>query len=158
MILASAASGTFAGVVLFVFSHVAPMFGAGNFIRDLDKPRIFGAAVSRREAHVVGALTHILVSGASGAMFGFLVSLNIFQGFDLISLLGWSVVMTLAIGGVICPKGHGVWRKRDAWFPVDLFITNILWSVLFWWMIRILLPLLSFTHAHPVVLNFCDRQ
>ena len=74
MILASAASGTFAGVVLFVFSHVAPMFGAGNFIRDLDKPRIFGAAVSRREAHVVGALTHILVSGASGAMFGFLVS------------------------------------------------------------------------------------
>ncbi|MEK7116133.1 MAG: hypothetical protein AAB879_01930 [Patescibacteria group bacterium] len=145
MILASAASGTFAGVVLFVFSHVAPMFGAGNFIRDLDKPRIFGAAVSRREAHVVGALTHILVSGASGAMFGFLVSLNIFQGFDLISLLGWSVVMTLAIGGVILPlEGHGVFGvKEDAWFPVDLFITNILWSVLFWWMIRILLPLLS---------------
>ncbi len=145
MIFASAAAGTFAGVVLFFLSHVAPMFGAGNFIRDLDQPRIFGRFVTRREAHVVGALTHILASGASGALFGLLVSLNVFHGFDLLSLLGWSVVMTLAIGGVLLPlEGHGLFGvKEDAWFPVDLFVTNVLWAICVWGLVWLLPRLLS---------------
>lgn len=145
MILASVAVGTFAGVVLFFFSHVAPMFGAGNFIRDLDEPRLFGKSVTRREAHLVGALAHILLAGVSGGIFGFLVSAHVFPGFNLFSLLGWSLVMTLFIGGVVMPlEGHGVFGvKEDAWFPVDLFLTSALWGVLVWGIMRILPRLAS---------------
>lgn len=131
------------GVILLFLSHVAPRFGAGNFIRDLDEPRIFGKILTRREAHLLGALLQLFISMGSGVAFAYLVSRSVFPGFGLFSLLGWSVLMSLFIGGIILPlEGHGVFGvKEDAWFPVDLFLTNVVWSVLFWWMMKMLLPL-----------------
>lgn len=137
MILFAAAVGAIAGAILLFFSHIAPVFGAGNFIRDIDKPHVFGRSVTRREAHAVGALVHIVFASTFGGLFAYLVDIGIFLEFDLLSLLGWSLLMTLFVGGIVLPlEGHGVFGvKEDAWFPVDLLMTNVLWAVLFWWFI-----------------------
>ena len=145
MILLALVGGAMSGVILLFFSHVAPRFGAGNFIRDLDEPRAFGKELTRREAHLLGALLHLLTSIVAAGTFAVLVAQFVFSGFGLLPLLGCGMVMTLVIGGVLLPlEGHGLFGfKEDPWFPVDLFLTNVLWSVLFWWIMRILLPLYS---------------
>jgi hypothetical protein len=144
MILLALAAGAISGAVILFFSHVAPVFGAGNFIRDIDKPRLFGKTITHREAHMVGVLTHLFISMGAGGLFAYLVSIGIFPGFGLLSLLGWSVVLTIIVGGVILPfEGHGLFGvDEDVWFPVDLFLTNAAWAILFWWFIR-LWPLLT---------------
>ncbi len=134
MLIAALAAGTISGAILFFLSHVAPLFRAANFIRDVDEPRLLGRSVTRREAHIVGALTHLIVSGLFGAAYGALVNANVFTDFHFLPILGWSVVLSLFMGGVILPlEGHGIFGvKEDAWFPVDLFVTNVLWAALFW--------------------------
>lgn len=135
MILQATATGAFSGAILLFFSHVAPMFGAGNFIKDTDEPRILGKEISRREAHVVGAFVHLLVSAFAGTGFGYLVANGIAPGYHLLPILGWGIVVWLFFGGVVLPlEGHGVFGvKEDAWFPVDMLITQALWGILFWW-------------------------
>lgn len=138
MILTALAAGAIAGALLLFFSHVAPMFGAGNFLRDIDEPHVFGTSITRREAHLIGALLHILISAAFGGLFALFVEAGVFSDIGLLSLLGWSVVMTVFVGGVVMPlEGHGIFGvKEDAWFPVDLFVTNVFWAILFWGMMR----------------------
>lgn len=139
MFLTGTVAGILSGVILLFFSHVAPLIGARNFIVDLDEPRIFGKAISRREAHLIGALTHLLLSGAFGGVYAILVTRGLFENFHLLPLLGWSLIVSLFVGGVVMPlEGHGLFGvKEDAWFPVDLFVSNALWAVLFWGMMRI---------------------
>lgn len=139
MILTSAFVGVTSGAIMLFLSHLAPLFGAGNFVRDIDKPRIFGKEVLPREAHFLGILMHLLVSGWFGAMFAALVGWGIFSGYDLLSILGWGVVLSVFVGGVVLPlEGHGLFGvKEDAWFPVDLFLTHVGWSVIFWWMLNL---------------------
>ncbi len=139
MILIALASGTIAGVIMLLFSHLAPVFGAGNFVRDIDQPRLFRRTVTRREGHFVGILVHILLSAIFGGGYAYLAELGIFPGYHLLSILGWSVVLTVFVGGVLLPiEGHGIFGvKEDAWFPVDLFLTTIGWGVLFWWIVRL---------------------
>lgn len=139
MIPFAVVSGAIVGVILLFFSHIAPALGAGNFVRDLDQPYVFGKNITRREAHLLGACAHVLISTIFGGLFAYLVSFNIFPGFDFFSILGWGCILSLFVGGVVLPlEGHGLFgTKEDAWFPVDLFLTNILWSILFWWTMRL---------------------
>jgi len=139
MILTAAFAGILAGAIVLLLSHLAPLVGGGNFVRDIDKPHVFGREVMHREAHLLGILLHVLVSGWFGAIFAWLVRVGIFQNFDFVSIIGWGVVLSVFVGGVVLPlEGHGVFGvKEDSWFPVDLFLTNIGWSILFWWILRL---------------------
>ncbi len=134
MLAIALAAGALSGAILLFLSHIAPRLGAGNFIRDLDQPHVFGRALSPREAHVLGALVHICISALFGLGYGILVQAQVFPGFEFFSLLGWSLVMSLFVGGIVLPlEGHGIFGVReDAWFPVDLILTNAFWAVLFW--------------------------
>lgn len=131
-------AGVSAGGILIFLSHVMPRFAAGNFIRDLDQPHFFGRDVTRREAHFLGVFFHLLISIVFAVLYGVLVSLSYIQDFSFWSLMLWGVVMTIFVGGIVLPlEGHGIFGiKEDVWFPLDLFITNILWSILFWWLMQ----------------------
>lgn len=133
-IFAAMVAGISAGGIMLFLSHVAPYFKAGNFVRDLDQPVMFGKIVTKREAHLVGILTFIVISAVFGGLFGLLVQMNVVAGFQFLPIIIWSLILTLVYGGIILPlEGHGFFGlKEDAWFPVDLVITNFLWAVLFW--------------------------
>jgi len=139
MIFAALVAGAFAGTILLFFAHLAPSIGAGNFIRDLDQPRLLGKDLSLREAHFMGALLHLVLSAVFGGVYAYFVRIGAFADFGLLPLLGWSVIITLFTGGIILPlEGHGLFGvKEDAWFPVDLILTSVAWAVLFWWMITL---------------------
>lgn len=139
MLFSAFTSGVIAGAILAFLSHIAPLFGAKNFIRDLDQPRLFGRNVTRREAHFVGLFVHLMLSGLFALIYAGLVQYDILSGFQLLPLLGWSVVLYLFMGGIILPlEGHGLFGvKEDSWFPVDLFLTNAAWAILFWWMMQL---------------------
>jgi len=139
MILSAASAGFSVGAILLILSHLAPRFGAGNFVRDLDQPRLFGRQVTRREAHLVGILVHLIFSGLFGALYGLFVILGIFQNFDLLPILIWSAVQVVFVGGIILPlEGHGIFGiKEDVWFPIDLIILSVSWGILFWFFIKL---------------------
>lgn len=139
MIITAVFAGALAGAILLLLSHLAPLFGAGNFIRDIDRPHIFGREVTHREAHFLGILVHMLISAWFGGLYAALVKIGIFSGYDALPILGWSVVMSVFVGGIVLPfEGHGLFGvKEDSWFPVDLFLTNIGWAVLFWWILSL---------------------
>ncbi|MBI4138781.1 hypothetical protein HY479_01375 [Candidatus Uhrbacteria bacterium] len=139
LLFPAAGAGVSAGAILLFFSYIAPYLGAGNFIRDLERPRVFGKPVSRREAYLLGVFSHLFISALAGIGYGVLVVLGLVSGFHLLPLLGWSLVLTLVSGGILLPlEGHGLFgTKEDAWFPVDLVLSNVLWAVLFWWLIRV---------------------
>lgn len=138
-LLMGALAGMAAGTILAFLSHLAPRFGAGNFIPDTDQPRLFGKKVSRREAHLVGLLVHIILSGFFGFAFALSVELGWFADYAYLPMLIWVVILTLFTGLVIMPlEGHGFFgRKHDAWFVVDAFITNVLWGHLFLVLLRL---------------------
>jgi hypothetical protein len=140
MILQATAAGTMSGAILLFFSHIAPTWSAKNFIRDIDEPRIFGKKKSRREAHLLGAAVHILVAAIAGAGYALLMKASIVTEFSFLSVAGWSLIVGIFIGGVIMPiEGHGIFGvKEDAWFPVDLFLTQLMWAGLFWWIMGLL--------------------
>ncbi len=124
---------------MLFLSHLAPYFGAGNFVFDLDEPRVFGRKVSRREAHLLGVLVHLVLTGVFGGLYAYLVQNGVFADFSLLPLLGWSLFVTVFMGGIVMPLGgHGVFGvKEDAWFPVDLLLTNAGWAIVFWWILRL---------------------
>lgn len=142
-ILPALAAGASAGGILLFLSHIAPRFGAGNFIRDIDRPLLFGKTITRREAHFVGMFAHLVISSVFGGAFAWLVDAGVVRGFEAVPLLVWSLVVTLLVGGVLMPlEGHGLFGlKEDPWFPVDLVVTNILWAVLFGWLMHLWLGL-----------------
>lgn len=144
MIIAALAFGTLAGAILLFLSHIAPSLGAGNFIRDIDEPHAFGRDITHREAHFLGALIHLTLSGIFGGLFAYLVTVGVFADFSILSLLGWALITALFLGGVVLPlEGHGIFGvKEDAWFPVDLVLTSVGWAVLFW----------VFMHLWPIIL------
>ncbi len=132
-------AGAGAGGILLFLSHIAPRFGAGVFVHDSDQPRVFGRSVSRREAHLLGMMLHLALSFLFGAFYAFCVGYNVFPpegwavGYGALSLAMYAVLMTLFMGGIILPlEGHGLFGLGDdAWFPVDLIVTNILWVALY---------------------------
>lgn len=126
-------AGMSAGVILAFLSHIAPRLGAGNFIPDTDKPKLFGKSVSRREAYLVGVLAHIILSGIFGAAFAACVEIGLFTDYGYVPMLVWVVALTLFSGLVVMPlEGHGWFGVRhDKWFIVDAFVTNVLWGILY---------------------------
>lgn len=139
MVILGLAAGVIAGAIMLFLAHIAPLVGAGNFVRDLDEPRLFGREISRREAHLVGVLVHLLMAAAFGGVYAFLAVFGVFPDFSLLPILGWGLLVTLFMGGVVMPiEGHGMFGvKEDAWFPVDLLLTHAGWAVLFWWILRL---------------------
>ncbi len=132
-LLLGAIAGMAAGTILAFLSHVAPKFGAGNFIPEGEHPRLFGRMVSRREAYLVGIFVHLVLSAFFGLLFASLVEIGWLSGFDLPSMLWFVAGLTLASGLVVMPlEGHGLFgRKHDPWFMADALITNLLWGLLF---------------------------
>lgn len=133
------AAGVIAGALIALLAHVAPMFGAGNYVRDLDQPRLLGKSVTRRESHLFGIVVHLVVSGFGGFAFAWSIGQGLFQEVSLLALLVWSCVICLFTGGIILPlEGHGVFGiKEDAWFPVDLVLSHLLWGVLIWFVMQL---------------------
>lgn len=137
--LPSIAAGISAGAIMLLFSHVAPYIGAGNFIRDTDEPRLFGREVTHREAHIVGMLVHLLVSGVWGGGYMVLVAYGIVSGYALLPILAWGGILYVVMGGIILPlEGHGLFGfKEDKWFPIDVALTNVCWAILYWWLMHL---------------------
>lgn len=133
------AAGAIAGAIMLFISHLAPYIGAGNFVRDLDVPHVFGREITRREAHVLGVLVHMLLTTAFGGLFFYLYSLGIFTDFGIISVLEWGLVVAVFMGGVVMPiEGHGLFGiNEDAWFPLDLLMTYVAWAALYWWILQL---------------------
>ena len=131
-LLIGAVSGGAAGAIITFFAHIAPAFGAGNFIKDLDRPNIMGRELSRREAHLLGILVHLCLSILFGMGFGYAVSEQWFAGFNLVPLLIYSIIVTLVSGLAIMPwEGLGFFgRKHDSWFIIDTLLTNFGWALL----------------------------
>jgi hypothetical protein len=126
-------AGIGAGAVLLFLTHLAPRFGAGNFVRDADRLRLFGRSYSHREAHLLGVVVHLILSFFFGTVFAFGVQTGVVEGYGFVSLAAYSLVLTIFMGGVVLPlEGHGLFGTReDSWFPVDLLLTNIGWVMLY---------------------------
>ncbi len=139
ILLAGAYAGGVAGVLLTLASHVAPWFGAGNFVRDLDEPCVFGKAISHREAHFLGILVHMIVCILSGVGFAFFVTRGWLSGFAVLPMLCWAIGFALFSGLVIMPlEGHGFFgRRHDAWFMIDGLLTNLFWGGLYLLLVRL---------------------
>ncbi|MFH1620980.1 MAG: hypothetical protein ABIB04_02750 [Patescibacteria group bacterium] len=139
MIIAGLVSGAIAGAIIIFFSHVAPYFGVGNFVRDLDQPHVFNKKISRRESHLLGILVFSLVSCLFGGLYTYFVERSVFVDFSFISIAGWGFLMAIFFGGVVMPlEGHGIFGvKEDVWYPVDLVLANFIWAILYWWIIKL---------------------
>lgn len=139
ILLAGAYAGGAAGVIMTLLSHVAPFFGAGNFIRDLDQPRVLTGEITRREAHVLGVLLHLVLSIVIGAVLAYGVERGWISGFDAGTMLGFVLLMSALVGGVVMPlEGQGFFgRRHDAWFAIDLVLTNFLWGSLYVMLVRL---------------------
>lgn len=146
-VIAAMGAGASAGAILLFLSHVAPQFGAGNFVRDIDKPVLLGRNVTRREAHFVGMFVHLVMSAVFGGAFAVFADLGVVSGFTFVPIFAWGIALACVNGLVILPlEGHGIFgAKEDSWFPIDLVITNLLWAVLFWWLMRLWLGLAIFS-------------
>lgn len=131
-LLIGAVAGGSAGAVMTFLAHVAPAFGAGNFIKDLDRPQVFGKELSRREAHLLGILVHLCLSILFGLGFGYAVTMHWFSGFHLIPLFVYSIIVTIVTGVAVMPlEGQGfLGLKHDPWFIIDALLTNIGWALL----------------------------
>lgn len=135
-------AGVAAGAILLFLSHIAPRFAAQNFIQELGPSTIFGHTLSRREAHLMGILVHLILSLIYGALFAFGVERG-WASFTILPILGWSVILLLFTGLIVMPlEGHGWFGlKHDAWFAVDALLTNLLWGVMYFVLIKLWLPM-----------------
>lgn len=133
LILVGAVAGMSAGAIMIFLSHVAPRLGAGNFIRDIDQPQVFGRDISRREAHLLGILVHLCLSLMFGIGYALLVDVGWVKDFSLLPILFYSVAVALFTGLVVMPiEGHGLFgRKHDNWFMVDVVLTNVFWGLVY---------------------------
>jgi hypothetical protein len=141
-LLLSGVAGMGAGGIILFLSHIAPRFGAGNFLRDLDELHVLGRDYTRRESHVLGVLIHLLLCLVFGVVYKVGVDLGIITGYDFWSLVIYSVILTVFLGGVVMPlEGHGLFGFReDAWFPIDLLLTNLGWVFFFSVLMSLWLP------------------
>ena len=139
ILLIGACAGGIAGVMIASAAHIAPLLGAGNFIRDTDEMRVFGRGITRREAHLLGVLIHLVLCVVAGVGFAYGVEQNGISGFHPLPMLGWSTLLLFVTGGIIMPlEGHGFFgTKHDAWFMVDALFTNLLWGGLYLLLIRL---------------------
>jgi hypothetical protein len=133
-------AGGCAGAIMSFLSHIAPRFGAGNFIEDSGlETHAFGKSISRREAHFIGVLLHLVLSIAFGFVFALGVELGYIPGYEYVPILIYSFALALITGLVIMPlEGYGIFGlKHDAWFMVDAVLTNFLWGHLFLVLMRL---------------------
>ncbi|MCR4256622.1 MAG: hypothetical protein NUW08_02860 [Candidatus Uhrbacteria bacterium] len=142
-LLVGALAGMAAGTILAFLSHLAPRFGAGNFIQSKDIPKLFGKPISRREAYLVGLFAHLSLSAFFGLAFAVFVELGWLPGYQYVPMLLFVIGLTLVVGFIIMPlEGDGIFgRKRDSWFMIDALVTNMILGHLFLllmrlWMVR----------------------
>ena len=142
LVFVGACAGLSAGAISVFLAHIAPRFGAGNFIRDADRTICFSRELSRREAHYIGIFVHLIVSAVIGGTYAFAVARHWLPDFGWLLMAGLSIVLFTIIGVVVLPlEGHGMFGVReDAWFPVDLCISSVAWGLLYGGLIRLWLP------------------
>lgn len=142
--LLSGVAGLGAGGIILFLSHIAPRFGAGNFVRDLEELNLFGREYTRRESHVIGVFIHLLLCLISGVVYKFGVDLGIASGYGFWPLSVYAVLLTIFFGGVVMPlEGHGLFGIReDVWFPVDLLLTNLGWVFFYSFLLSLWLPVI----------------
>jgi uncharacterized membrane protein YagU involved in acid resistance len=133
LLLIGAVAGFAAGAIMTFLSHIAPRFGAGNFIRDIDQPKVFGRDITRREAHLLGILVHLCLSLLFGLFYAYLVDAEFISGFELLPVVLYSIGLAFFTGLIIMPmEGHGFFgRKHDAWFMADVILTNVFWGLVY---------------------------
>lgn len=133
IISAGAYAGVMAGVIMTLFSHVAPLLSGGRFVQDTDEIRVFHRPITRREAHLLGIFIHLTISLLAGMGFAYGVEHGLISGFHILPMLGWATLILLLSGGILMPlEGHGFFGvKHDAWFIVDALLTNLLWGGLY---------------------------
>jgi hypothetical protein len=133
MIIFGAVAGLAAGGIMILLSHLAPRFGAGAFVKDVDVIRCFGRTCSRRESHVIGVTIHAILYSFFGLIYAFGASAGIVSGYGALPLCLYALIMTVFLGGVIMPlEGHGLFGlKEDHWFAADLLLANIGWVILY---------------------------
>lgn len=133
MIVFGAIAGMTAGAIMMLLSHLAPRFGAGEYVKDIDVIRCFGRTCSRRESHVIGIIVHLVLYMFFGLLYAVGTEHGLVDGFGALPLAVYVVLMTVFLGGAIMPlEGHGLfgWRE-DHWFVVDLLLLNAGWAVLY---------------------------
>jgi hypothetical protein len=134
------AIGVVASGVLVLLSVITPRWFVSEAVHELDVVRFGGRSLSKKESSLVGVLIHFIFSLFFGVLFGAGMNLGIFD-LHLVSMGMYSIVMTLILGGIVLPlEGHGLfgWRE-DHWIPVDLFAMNVLWVLIFWFVLSVLI-------------------
>ncbi|MFH1973505.1 MAG: hypothetical protein ABIK13_02755 [Patescibacteria group bacterium] len=146
-VLLALVSGAISGAMLLALSHLAPTFGAGSMVRDIDRPVLLGRSVTRRASHVMGMAVYLALCAVFGAAFAVFVDLGVISGYGMIPIFAWGAVFACLHGLIILPlEGHGLFgMKEDAWFPIDLVVMSLLWAVVFWWLMQLWSGIVSFS-------------
>jgi hypothetical protein len=133
MVLFGAVAGIVAGGIMILLSHLAPRYGAGEYVKDIDVIVCFGRKCSRRESHVIGLMVHTILYTFFGMLYAVGVEQGIVNGFSLIPLSFYLVLITVILGGIFMPlEGHGLFGVReDKWFIIDLALANLGWVLLY---------------------------
>jgi len=139
LLLTGAVAGISAGAIMIFLSHIAPRLGAGNYIRDIDNPQLFGRGISRRESHLLGVLVHLCLSILFGIGYAALVDNNLVTGFSFWPIVLYSLAVSLFVGIFVMPvEGHGFFgMKHDRWFMIDILLTNVFWGLLYFGLVRL---------------------
>lgn len=138
LILVSIYASLGSAAALIFLSHLAPRFGKGGLTAEMEPPELFGKKLKARESHFVGILVHFFYYGFWGVAYGLAVE---FAGFDsgVTGFLMLSALVTFVSTCVVMPiEGFGLFgRKLDRWFFIDSLLTNIVWVMLFAFMLRL---------------------
>ncbi len=124
-------AGLAAGTIVAFFSRLASVLGREKKPGEWDEPHLFGYQLNRREARLLGLLSHLLLSLVFGAGYGWLLQSGFVASFAVLPLLLWSVLFAFATGYLVLPlEGDGLFgHKHDVWFFVDLLITHGIWAL-----------------------------
>jgi hypothetical protein len=138
-LIVGACVGLIAGAILVLLSLLVPKLGTGKFIQENEHSRVFGKRISRREAHLLGILLHLVLSAIFGLFFAIFIELAWLSGYQFIPMLFFVAALTLVTGFIIMPlEGHGLFgKKHDAWFMVDALLTNLIWGHLVLFLVRL---------------------
>ncbi len=144
MVLAGLIAGIFAGAILLLLAHIAPYIGAGNYVSDIGRVSVLGQQITEREGQIMGILVHLMTSAGFGAIYAELVQHQYSPDFTFLGIMSWCLFITIVVAVIILPiSGKGFFGvKEDPWFSIDLFITNVGWGVLYWFLVPLWLKIL----------------
>lgn len=131
-------AGLASGAVIAVFSYIAPMISAGNFISRTEKSHIFGYSLTHREAAFLGLFVYLVFSMFIGWGYAYAVHIGWLPDFHFWTLCVCSSVAWVLVGLILVPFLGGGWFgiKHDIWMPIDALLSHILWVLMYWQLVR----------------------